>query len=94
MPTEFLFSKIMCLNTAKLTSGESVYTSFGKPRKWTASERFRILSDENLHKFKLTIIVTTGLIDIQRSVFTRNFLLMARELLAMDRGGEALSHCS
>lgn len=34
--------------------------------KWTASERSRILSDGNLHKFKLTIIVTTGSNDFQR----------------------------
>lgn len=33
VPTKFLFLKIMRLNMAKLTSGESVYTSFGKPRK-------------------------------------------------------------
>lgn len=33
VPTEFLFSKIIRLNTGKLTSGESVYTSFGKTTK-------------------------------------------------------------
>lgn len=34
--------------------------------KWTAFERSRILSDGNLHKFKLTIIVTTGSADFLR----------------------------
>lgn len=40
--------------------------------KWTASERSRILSDGNLHKFKLNIIVTTGSIYFQRLIFVND----------------------
>ena len=74
----------MRLNTGKLTSGESVYTSFGKTTK--NGQHLKGL-DENLHKFKLTIIVTTGLIDILRSIFTQIF--SQSEQIARDGSGLA-----